>query len=309
MKKLLFRIKNIKAVKSVITQSQKIVLPGFDGIPIYEVARFFLKALNNGTITTRASSIAFKFFMAIFPAIIFLFTIIPYIPIENFQETLLITIRGFVPDNFFSIIKETTEDIVTRQRGGLLSLGFILALYFSANGILGVITAFNSSYQVVETRSIWKKYLISFGLVFILILLLFIAILFIIGGTAGLEYLTETTNINNTLYYYIMQIARWIILIVMLFFGVSFIFYLAPAKRVRFRFISAGSTLATFLFILSTIGFNYFVNNFARYNAIYGSIGTLLVIMLWLYINSIVLIVGFELNAGIANARHNLKTK
>lgn len=133
----------------------KIVLPGFDGMPLYDVIVFFVKGLFDGAITTRASSVAFKFFIALFPAIIFLFTLIPYIPIENFQTTLLESIRTALPEKFYILVNGTITDIVSRQHSGLMSIGFILALYFASNGILGVIIAFNSTSHNIETRGLW----------------------------------------------------------------------------------------------------------------------------------------------------------
>jgi membrane protein len=281
----------------------KIILPGFDGMPLYDVIVFFIKGLMDGAITTRASSIAFKFFLALFPAIIFVFTLIPYIPIHNFQKTLLDTMQSSLPNNFYVLLSSTITDIISRQNGGLLSFGFIMALYFSSNGILGVIVAFNNTSHSLETRKWWQQYLISIVLTIILVLIVVVSTGLILMGTAGLKYLITAHILKRSLVLYLLKYGRWIVVLLMVFFGASFLYYLAPAKKLRFRFISAGSTLATLLFIATTSGFNFYVNNFARYNALYGSIGTIIVIMMWLYLNSIALLVGFELNASIFSAK------
>jgi membrane protein len=283
--------------------TKKIILPGFDGVPLYDVIVFFVKGLSDGAITTRASSVAYKFFIAMFPAIIFLFTLIPYIPIENFQITLLQTIRTALPENVNVMINETITDIISRQHGGLLSLGFILAMYFASNGILGVITAFNATTHVMETRKLWQQYAISIVLMLIITLIVILSIALIMLGTTGLEYLISAHIIEESVLLFILKITKWLIVVLMIFFAVSFLYYLGPAKKRQFRFISAGSTLATVLFIITTIGFKYYVNNFASYNAVYGSIGTIIVILMWLYLNSIALLVGFELNASIVHAK------
>jgi membrane protein len=303
MNKFYIKIRNLRFVRIFVGSLQSVVLPGFDKMSLYEVLTFFVKGLLNGAITTRASSIAFKFFIAIFPAIIFLFTIIPYIPIVNFQEVLMQTIHGMLPQNFYNIVESTIKDIVMRQHGSLLSVGFFLTIYFSMNGIMGMITAFNSTTHSIETRSTVKKYLVSFFLVLIIAFILLLTIAAIVGGTSGLNYLVEHKILERSLTYYLLRYGKWILIIFMLFFAISCMYYLAPARKTRFRFISAGSTLATILFLLTTLGFNYYVNNFAKYNALYGSIGTLIVIMMWLYFNALVLLIGFELNASIANAR------
>jgi membrane protein len=139
--KFVEKIKRWKPTASLLKLSRTIVLPGFDKMPLYDVAAFFVRGLLNGSITTRASSIAFKFFVALFPAIIFFFTLIPYIPVAGFHDTLLATIQDLLPQNVYVIVKSTIEDIVMRQHSGLLSVGFIMALYFSLTGVLGVITA------------------------------------------------------------------------------------------------------------------------------------------------------------------------
>ncbi|MCK9613327.1 MAG: YihY/virulence factor BrkB family protein [Bacteroidales bacterium] len=283
--------------------TKKIIIPGFDGMPLYDVVVFFLKGLVNGAITTRASSVAFKFFLAMFPAIIFLFTLIPYIPVEGFQTTLLDIIKKALPENGFVLISTTITDIISRQHGGLLSVGFILALYFSSNGILGLITAFNNTAHDVETRKLWQQYAISIALLVILTFIIFLSVMLMMLGTAGLQYLISTQIIGEGVLLFVLKIIKWLIIFMMIFFVVSFIYYLGPARRRQYRFISAGSTLATFLFVVSTLGFKYYVNNFASYNALYGSIGTIIVIMMWLYFNSIALLVGFELNASILQAK------
>jgi len=299
-------IRNSRIFRVFRIITKKIILPGFDGMPLYDVIIFFVRGLMDGAITTRASSIAFKFFLAIFPAIIFVFTLIPYIPIHNFQKTLLDTLQASVPDNFYSLLSSTITDIISRQNGGLLSFGFIMALYFSSNGILGVIVAFNKTSHSIETRKWWQQYMISIVLTVILVLIVVVSTGLILMGTIGMKYLITAHILKKSLVLYLIKYGRWIIVLLMVFFGASFLYYLGPAKKLRFRFISAGSTLATLLFIATTSGFNYYVNNFARYNALYGSIGTIIVIMMWLYLNSIALLVGFELNASIFSAKKRL---
>ncbi|HNW88637.1 MAG TPA: YihY/virulence factor BrkB family protein [Bacteroidales bacterium] len=297
------KIKATRIFKTFRLVTKRITLPGFDDMPLYDVIVFFIRGLMDGDITTRASSVAYKFFIALFPAIIFLFTLIPYIPIENFQTILLETIRTALPENVNAMINETITDIISRQHGGLLSLGFIFALYFSSNGILGLINAFNSTSHQIETRKWWQQYAISIVLVIILTLIVILSISLIMLGTTGLNYLISAHIIEESILLFILKFLKWIIVFLMIFFVVSFLYYLGPAKRREFRFISAGSTLATLLFIGSTMGFKYYVDNFASYNAVYGSIGTVIVVLIWLYLNSLALVVGFELNASILQAK------
>lgn len=299
------RILKGKLVNAIISKSEKLTIPGFDGIPLYQVAVFFLKAITRGSVTSRASATAFNFFLAIFPAIIFIFTIIPYLPVENFDQTLLALLRDIIPENAYLTIESTVYDIATRKQGGLLSIGFLMAFYFSTNGINSLILAFNMSIHTTETRKWFFQRLISLLLLVIFTLLTIIAISLISAGSFALDYLKGYGYIQDWFSYYALFGAKWLILIALFFFCISFIFYLGPAKKTRFRFISAGSTLSTVLSVLTCLGFDFYVSNFSKYNALYGSIGTILIIQLWIYFNAIALITGFELNVSIKSAKRD----
>lgn len=294
-------------VSRMVNRSKRLVLPGFDRLPFYDVARFFVKGLQKTDMLNNASSVAFNFFIAIFPAILTLFTFIPYLPIENFQETLLDLIDHVFPNNTYEAVRLTLEDIIKRPRGGLLSFGFVMALYFSTNGIDSLILAFNINYHTMESRSFFKRKLISLFLVVVLSVLIIVAIALITFGTFALDYLLSHDLIHGGLSTFLIQAGKWLVILASIFFGISFIYYFAPASRKDFRFISAGSTLATVLILVASIGFNYYVSNFAQYNALYGSIGTLLIILLWIYFNAFILLIGFELNASIYHARSDME--
>ncbi|MCX6248409.1 MAG: YihY/virulence factor BrkB family protein [Bacteroidetes bacterium] len=292
-----------KPVAFLIRLSKKVVLPGFDGIPLYDVAVFFINGLTKGYITSRASAISFNFFLAIFPTLIFFFTIIPFIPITNFQGSLLTIIRDFLPDTAYATVQATLEDIITRPRGGLLSIGFLLSVYFSTNGINSLMEAFDNTYHSIETRTAIKQRLISIFLVVIITILLILSIGLITFGTWFFSVLLPAHILNSNFYFILLVASKWLMSIAMLFFAISFIYYFAPAKKRHFRFISAGSSLATLLIIITALGFNYYVDNFSKYNVLYGSIGTLLVILLWIYFISFSLLIGFELNASILHVK------
>lgn len=288
----------------LIRLSGRIVLPGFDSLPLYNVFGFFFRGLQQGYIATRASAISFSFFIAVFPFLIFLFSIIPFIPIGNFQQVLLNQIQEFMPAMAWNMVKETIIDIIIRPRSGVLILNFLLALYFSARGIKSLIEAFNNTYHDIESRSTLKQYMISVILVIIITFLLIIAVGMMTFGFKLLILVLPGFIVKAHFFIFLLQIFRWIITLSALFLAISFIYHLAPSRSERFRFISAGSTLSTLLIVLTTQGFNFYVDNFSRYNALYGSIGTLLVVMLWIYSNAFVLLIGFELNASIRAAGH-----
>lgn len=318
MARLSVRLRNIFHVKrnlllksnmvvSTETFLRKLVLPGFDGLPIYDVAVFFIRGLQKGALSMRAAAFSYNFFLALFPAIIFFFTIIPYIPITGFQDNLLELMKEFIPKKAYLAVEETLFDIVKRPRSGLLSLGFVMALYFSTNGIHSLIIAFNQSRHTLETRSWIKQRLISIVLVFILSLLVIIAIVLISLGPLALDFLVKHNMLRDSFSYYLIIAGKWIVSSAMLFFAFSFLYYLAPAAESRFRFISAGSTLSTALTIMASVGFNFYVNSFSRYNTLYGSIGTLIIVMIWIFFNAMIVLIGFELNVSIKHARKHFR--
>jgi len=287
----------------LIRYLRKVILPGFDGMPFYDVMKFFFTGLIRGSVTTRASAISFNFFMALFPAIIVLFTIIPYVPVVGFQDSLLELMKNLIPQKIYGEVEDTLFDIINRPRGGLLSLGFLLTVFFATNGVNSIIEAFNQTYHTIETRLFIKQQLVSIALVFILALLLIIAILLIAVGPIVTTWLYEHNLIKGRYTYEVIVVSKWAIIIFMFLFMYSFLYYMAPARKKDFRFISAGSTMASLLTILTSVGFNFYVNNFSSYNTLYGSIGTLLIFLLWIYFNSIILLLGFELNASISRVK------
>jgi membrane protein len=283
--------------------AKKVSFPFLDGIPLYNVGIFFWRSIIDGALTTRASSIAFNFFIALFPAIIFLFTLIPYVPIHNFQEELFELIESLLPAGAFEALEGTVSDIIMQPRGTLLSIGFLFALYFATNGIASMMSAFDASVHNIKRRSWISQRLISVVLLFILTFLLTIAIALITFGQTALNFLVEQFASFDRFTYYILTISKWLIIIALFYFAYSFLYYLAPAKKSRWRFISAGGTLSTVLSIATLAGFTFYINHFNQYNKLYGSIGTLLIVLLLIYSLSIILLIGFELNASIHEAR------
>ena len=295
-------------MNKVIEFVKKIKPLGFTGLSLYDVSVFFIKGLQEGAITTRASSLAFNFFLAFFPSIIVFFTLIPYIPIDGFQQTLMEIISNVLPPSTNSATFSTLEDIINNQRGGLLSIGFILALYFSTNGMSSLIQAFNSSYHIRENESIIKHQMLSILLTIVISALVFLTIILIIFGKAAIIYMIDYQLINENKLV-LLNSAKWVILIFMLFLGITTIFNLGPAIKSQIKIFSPGAILATLFIILTSIVFSYYIDNFSQYNKIYGSIGTLIIILLWIYFNAIFLLIGFELNASIFNAKKNLTDK
>jgi len=296
-----------KFYQRFIRWSKTYILPGFDPLPLYNVGSFVANEIDGRTMQTRAASLAFNFMLAFFPAIIFLFTLIPFVPLRNFQGKLLGLLSTILPYNAYMAFQATIEDVVKRHNGQLLSIGFVTALYFATNGITILMRDFNKSSLVVEKRTWFKRRMIAVVLTFIISLALLVAIAVMTAGDATIAYLKSHIDSHGHFWYYIVASLRWLIVIAIFFFSISLLYRYGPANKVKWKFLNTGSIMATALAVFTSMGFSYYIDNFSSYNKIYGSIGTLLILMLWLYLNSLILLIGFELNASIDYSKRNIK--
>ncbi|MBI9067899.1 MAG: YihY/virulence factor BrkB family protein [Salinivirgaceae bacterium] len=290
-------------------KAKHISLPGFEKVPIYNVGVFYKNGLSNGAIGVRASAISFNFFVALFPGIIFLFSLIPFIPIPGFQIELTELIKQILPSNTYMAIEKTIIDITTNKRVSLLSFGFIAALFFSTNGVSNMIAAFNATANAFENRSWISTRVIGMPLVLVLVILTTIGTGLIIFGKYILKYLVTKSIIHNGFSQVLFISGQWLIILFVAYVSISLLYYFAPSKRDRYKFFSPGSTVATILIILTSLAFSYYLSHFGRYNKLFGSIGTLIALLIWLNINAFVLLIGFELNVSIRNARLFKKNK
>jgi membrane protein len=282
--------------------AQNVTLPLFDGLSLYDVAIFFWKGIYEGAVTSRAASISFSFFLALFPGVIFVFTLIPFIPVDGFQHELFRLLRDVLPPNSFDAAFSTITDILTIKRGDLLGITVAAALFFATNGTLALIGNFGQTVHRLNVRGFWSQYLAAFWLTVALALLL-------IGGIAvlalGEVWIPTFVPGDNGLW--LTALARWVVLLGLVLFAISLLFYYGPMRAAPWRFISPGALLATVLVWLTSYLFGIYVTDFSRYNQLYGSIGTLMIIQLWIYVNAIGLIIGFELNASMARAKNREK--
>jgi len=289
---------------------KKAILPGFDGAPLDMVVKLAVKGLfGRGVLVTRASSIAFNMLMALLPAAIFLFTLIPFIPLPNFQTELVKMFENILPENAYSFLEASIVDMITNRSGGLLVLMFIATIIFSTNGIHALMHAFNVTAHGFQSRTWLQQRKIAVFLLLSILLMFTIAGTLIILNHSVVDNLVKIGILRLNFVFYILMIFKWILIVVILFLAISALYYLVPAKKKVFRFISPGSILATALFIITSLGFSAYANNFGQWNKLYGSIGTLIVLMIWLYLNSLALLVGFELNVSIKAATAELKEK
>lgn len=291
-----------KQIHNIGDKLRHVSFPGFNKVPLYDVIWFFIRGLQKGSLNTRASSIAFNFLLALGPAIIFLFALIPYLPIDNFQEALFSVFNEIMPVNSYIAIESLISELF-QKRAGLPLFGLLVSLFFAQKGIHGMIEAFNVTYHSIETRSWYTQRLVSIILVFIFFSLVLLATLIMFFSRIFIQNLSASGYIELDITFYLIMIGKWIVMLGLTFFCISFLYYSAPSRKTKWRFFSPGSTLATILTVIASLGFSYFVNNYAPFNRFFGSIGALIALMLWLNFNALVLLIGFELNASIKNAK------
>jgi membrane protein len=277
-------------------------------VNLYRILTILAAKLQRDDIDQRANAVAFNLTLSVFPAIIFLFSLIPYIPITNLDVQIMEFLGDVLPRGIYKDAAETINDIISRPRGNLLSLGFVLALYAATNGMIALMTAFNRTYRTSENRSFIKKRMIAVVLTFGLALLLFLAIVLLIVGGVILDWLRNEGFLNANFLYYLILILRYVIVFFVFFGTVSFIYYLAPSIHKRWKFFSLGAVVAALLGILITHLFSYYFTNFASYNKLYGSIGTIIAFMIWIYLISIIILLGFEINASVDEAKKPVAT-
>ena len=289
-------------LNAVVEWTKRHTVPGFGKLSIFEVGSFFIKGMSNGTLGIRAASIAFNFFLAVFPALLFLSTLIPYIPITNFQTELMDLLEQLIPAETFETIEETLADIVMYPRSGLLSIGCITTIIIVSNGVTAVIRAFNASINTHETRGFLRLRASSLIMVGLITVLLATAIALLIFGRTILAYLIAKRILFGTFSTVMFYVVQWLVILSLCIVSVSVIYYFAPAQHTHMGFISTGSVMATLLLLLTSAGFGFYLANFSNYNALYGSIGTLIAILVWLNLNSYIFLLGFELNLSIQAA-------
>jgi membrane protein len=269
---------------------------------LYDLGRIFILQLQKDDINERAGSMAFSFTIALFPLLIFLLNLIPYL--QDFfpyitTQNILNFVSEILPGEIYSQTEGTIMDIVSKPRQSLLSFGFFFALFASTQGAMSMMNSFNSVYQTKENRSFMQSRGIAVSIVIILALTVFAASTVMIIGNIFISRLDEMQLFNSGFMFFLFSSLKFLILLLMFYIATAFIFRFAPAVHDKWRFFSIGARLAGVLITLGFYGFSFYLNNFASYNKLYGSIGTLIALMLWLYITSMIVLGGFEVNVSL----------
>ena len=290
-------------IKQLVFFLKKIQLPWLHGMSLYELLDFYLGGIIQGEISYRATAIAFSFFMALFPFALFILNLIPYIPIEGFQEDFLGFVQQSVPPTTYDAIYKIINDILHNSHSGLLSTGFVMAIFLMTNGVNAVLGGFESSHHIHVSlkRKFFRQYVVALALSIVLSFLLIITV----AAIVIFEVFIQKTKIQDVFSDNIplIEMGRYIFVILMILMATSILFRYGIKHDKKRRLISIGSVVTTILIIISSYFFGIWVVKFSKYNELYGSIGTLLIVMFYIWINSMVLLIGFDLNASI----HHIK--
>lgn len=311
------RLEKIPLINWLVRLLKNIRLPGFEGLSIYDLIEMYIRGIVQGALSTRASAIAFSLFLALFPLLIFMVTLVPflvsYISLENanFDAEFLSFLESFLPNATGDYFGEIFQQIKDQKRGGLLSSSFVISIFLMANGVNAIFGGFENSYHVNLTRNFFRQYLYALMVGLILSILIIVGfVAFVYFEVYILTYLNEFAARTGG---YVLgegdilgvQIAKFLFFIVLSYLTTATLYYFGTAEGKQAKFFSAGALMTTLLFLLTSYLFGVYVEKFARYNELYGALGGLLILMVYIWLNSNILLLGFELNASLNWLRKN----
>ena len=296
----------------MLAYSKEHSLPGFQGVAIYDVITFTLMEFRRQDLFLRANSIAFSFFLSLFPSLLVLFSLIPFAlnllaiwfpEMSDFQSTMNEAIHSVMPGEAGDMVIGFVQEVTQVERVGLLSFGFLLAIYFSSNGMIAMMRGFEKSYvKTFKRRGFLRKRLVAIGLTALVGTFLFASIIFVILGDNLIYWLTDLVRLSQVSTFLIWA-SRWLIMLLLYYLTIGTLYRYGAATYRRFKYFSPGVTLAAILSLTISLAFSFYVDGFNRYDTyskFYGSIATIIIVMLWLQLNALILLIGFELNASIA---------
>lgn len=287
-------------------KTKSFYLPGLEGLSLYDLWEIYSGGIIKGTFSTRASAIAFSFFMALFPFLLFMLNLIPYIRfIDDFQVEFLIFMDSLLPPQTSEFFNDIFLDIANTPRGGLLSVAFVLSIFLMTNGVNAIFTGFEFSYHTSANRSILRQYIIAVGISLIMALLLLISVILAVFLTYAIDDLDQLGIIGRQGIG--AQLIKYSVFVLLIYIGVATLYFFGTKEARQAKFFSVGALFTTILIMITTYLFGLYIENFSAYNELYGSIGALLILMVYIWINSNILLLGFELNASLIKLKKNFK--
>lgn len=305
MKRCIVKIKKyvedlISRIKSVL---RLVVIPGFEGVPLYDVMVYFVRGFTQVNLIDRTAAVAFNVFLALFPMILFLFTLLPYFPLQDITVNILEALQDILPPGTYESVATTINEIMSIEHGGLMSIGLLLAFYFSTSAVSSFFRGFNMGDKEFGQIPFLKLQLFSILVMLMFVGLLLISIVLITKGGALLGLLFAKIHLYSAFEVFLINLVRWLIVIFALMVAISLLYYFGNPHSKKFKLFTPGTFLFTGLFIVGTILFNFYISNISTYNLLYGSIGGLIIFVIWIYFNCILILIGYELNKSIAKAK------
>ena len=295
---------NIPVIRDLVKLSKRIKLPGLGEFSLYHLLDVYGTGILKGSFSPRASSIAYSFFLALFPFLLLLLNLIPYIPIEGFQTRFLIFVEALLPAQTTQFFYPIIADIAVNPRSRLLSFVFFLSIFLSANGVNAIFSAFEYSFHVTMNRNFFRQYMVALTVAVFLALLLLTSVGVILYGEFIIRDFQSRAYIDNDPFW--IQFFQFLVFVVMIYVVIATLYYFGTKEGKTSSFFSVGAVTTTVLFLLTTYFFGVYINNFSNYNELYGSIGALLILMLYIWINANLLLLGFELNVSIRRLKDKM---
>lgn len=277
-------------------------------VSLFRILVIFYQKVKEGDVFERAYGVAYNLTLSVFPAMIVLFTLLPYLPFID-EVQIMLFLEDVMPPSVYSTANSTIRDILSRPRHGLLSFGIIFALYLATNGMRSLMNAFNRIFKTSENRSALQTLGMSTLLTAIMALMLIGAVVMLVIGQLTIKWLYHQASVLEAYEFYLILFLRFIIMLIGFLGAISSIYYLAPSIHKRWGFISAGSLIAALLCLAVSFLFSAYITNFGTYNKLYGSIGALIALMAWLYMLAVIMLLGFTLNASVDTAIMRIKCK
>lgn len=299
------KLTKIPLLNWVFKLLKTIKLPGFNGMNIYDLLRMYVIGIVKGAITARASSIAFSLFLALFPFALFVLTIIPFIPIDNFQVDFILLIKQALPPKTSDAVDLVLYDIANNKYQGLLSFGFFMSIFLMANGMSALFSAFEYTYHTIKTRSIIGQYLAALSVSMLFVFTLIIIVSFLILSSYFINELELNGLISHSNFW--KKSIQFVVILATLFISISTLYFYGTLHGRKNHFFSPGAIMSTLLVLLNFKLFSIYVSKFSQYNQLYGSIGTLIVLMLFIWLNAIIILLGYELNTSIVCLKDDSK--
>ncbi len=296
-KKIKDWILNFKLFICLCAILDKIVIPGFGGLTLLYLIKAYIIGILKGALGSRAGSIAYSLFMAIFPGLVFMLNLVPYVPVEEFDKKFMDFIYELIPPQSLGFFQPIITDISQNERAGLLSIAGVLALFLTANGVNAIFGAFENAHYNEINRNFFRQYFVALCTAIILALLLVTTLVVLIYFEVALYLLNDKSLFSDGTNITLLNVGKNIFLIIMIYSIVATLYYFGTQEGRKSRFFSPGALMTTILFMLTTSLFGVYIDNFNNYNELYGSIGALLITMLYIWLNSNLILLGFDLNA------------